>query len=309
VDYRLFGRAPRGATSALTSAVASEGVADSTDRTGIRVRKAFGFAFWAALFWIGLVLVSALLADWLPIASPTDVAPLDRLAPIGTPGHPLGTDDLGRDILSRMIYGARVSVIVSLASVLLGAGIGVPSGMLAGYWRGKNETAVMFVADVILSFPALILLLALVSFVGQSLGVVAVILGLLAIPTYTRIARANTLATTNRSFVVAARALGARDPRILIHEILPNVLPPLMAYGLIAMGVVIVVEGSLSFLGLSVQAPTPSWGGLIAQGQHYLEDAPHLVLIPSAAMLLTVLALNFMGDAVRQAYDLREARV
>jgi peptide/nickel transport system permease protein len=298
-----------GTASALSPSVVPATDAISPDRLGIHERKVFGVLFWIAVTWIALVLLCAVFAGFLPIPSPSDVAPLERLGPLGTPGHPLGTDDLGRDVLARMIFGARVSVTVSVVSVLLGAGLGVPAGMVAGYWRGRAETVIMFLSDVILSFPALILLLALVTFVGQSLTVIAVILGCLAIPTYTRIARANTLATAGRSFVLAARALGAKDARILVHEVFPNVLPPLLAYGLIAMGVVIVVEGSLSFLGLSVQAPIPSWGGLIAQGQHYLEDAPHIVLIPSATMLLTVLALNFMGDVVRQAYDVRDARV
>jgi peptide/nickel transport system permease protein len=274
-----------------------------------RGRRVPGIAVAIPVIWLLFVFGAAALADVLPLASPASVNPFERLKPPGTPGHLLGTDDLGRDILSRMVYGARVSLIVGLASVVIGASIGVPLGMLAGYFRKRVDSVLMFVIDVLLAFPGLVLILAVTAFIGQGLYPVVGVLGFLAVPAYTRISRASTLATVNREFVLAARAQGARDARIMIHEIFPNLVPALMAFALVNMGVLIVAEGSLSFLGLSVQAPTPSWGGLIAVGQFFLEDRPTMVLIPSATLFATVLALNFLGDAVRKAYDVREGRL
>jgi peptide/nickel transport system permease protein len=272
-------------------------------------RRVPSLAVAISVSWLLLVVGAAVFADLLPLLSPASVSPFDRLKPPGTPGHILGTDDLGRDILSRMVYGARVSLIVGLTSVALGASVGVPLGMLAGYFRKRVDSVLMFFIDVLLAFPGLVLILAVTAFIGQGLYPVVGVLGFLAIPAYTRISRASTLATVNREFVLAARAQGARNARIMIHEIFPNLVPALMAFALVNMGVLIVAEGSLSFLGLSVQAPTPSWGGLIAVGQFFLEDRPTMVLIPSFTLFATVLALNFLGDAVRKAYDVREGRV
>ncbi len=273
---------------------------------GARGAAGYGSAFWVCVGWLVLLVLAALLAGWLPIAKPNAVDPFVRLEPPLSPGHLLGTDDLGRDVLSRMVYGARVSLSVATLSVVIGMGIGLPAGIAAGYLRHRVDAVVTFLVDVVLSFPALVLLLALIAYFGRSLFIIGALIGFLSVPTYTRIARAATLAVAGREFVLAARAIGARPGRIMLRELLPNVLPSVAAYGLIQMGVAIVVEGSLSFLGLSVSLPTPSWGGLIATGQHHLDDGPTLVLIPSLAMFLTVFALNFIGDGVRRRSDRRE---
>jgi peptide/nickel transport system permease protein len=250
-----------------------------------------------------VVVLGAVLAPVLPIRSPNALDAFNRLQAAGSPGHLLGTDTLGRDVLSRIVYGARVSLTVGASSVVVGLTVGGILGMIAGYLRGWTERVIMWAIDVILSFPALVLLISVVAYVGRSLQTISLVLGFLAIPIYARLARAHTLAISEREFIMAARAIGVPGRRIVRREIVPNVLPPVLSYGLIAMGVVIVVEGSLSFLGLSVTAPTPSWGGLIAEGQTFLQQDPGLVLIPSAVLCLTVLALNLAGDTLRQRHE------
>lgn len=261
-----------------------------------RIRQ-LGILRLLSLTWILIVLLAAIFASVLPIPRPDALDPYHRLLLPGSPGHLLGTDDLGRDVLSRLIFGARVSLVVGGASFACGVVVGGAIGISAGYFKGKVERVIMWAMDVILSFPALVLLIALVAYVGRSLFDISAVLGFLAIPIYARIARAQTLSFTERDFVLAARACGSRSRDVLLYELLPNVWPPMVAYGLVAVGVTIVVEGSLSFLGLSVSAPTPSWGGMIAGGQNYLRNDPGLVLIPSAVMCVTVLAFNIAGEA------------
>ncbi len=251
--------------------------------------------------WLALVVFGAVFASVLPISSPVALNPFHRLQGMGTGGHLLGTDDLGRDLLSRLVYGSRVSLIVGGASLGLGLVVGGALGMLGGFVGGWIERLITWLMDVLLSFPALVLLIALVAYVGHSLLDISLALGFLSVPVFARLARATTLVTAERDFVKAARGAGLSPARILVREVLPNVFPGLFAYGLIAMGVTIVVEGSLSFLGLSVSAPTPSWGGLIAEGQNFLHDDPALVLIPSIVLCITVLSLNLAGDTLRRA--------
>ena len=229
---------------------------------------------------------------------------LIRLRPPG-PGGLLGSDELGRDILARLIYGARVSLIVSLTAVVIGSVVGGFLGLTAGFFRGWYERIVMMVVDLLLAFPALVLLLALVAFIGQSLQTITFVMGFLTISPFTRVARAATLAVSQREYVLAARAVGATDRSILFRELLPNVVPPIFAFGLVALGVVIVAEGSLAFLGLSVKFPTATWGSMIAAGKTYIQQAPFYTLIPSLAMFFTVLSVNYVGDQLRQRFDVR----
>jgi len=266
-------------------------------------RRGLGPVFWIATGWIVLVVLGAVLASVLPLKSPDALDPTHRLEAIGSGGHLLGTDTLGRDLLSRLVYGGRVSLTVGAAAVAIGLVIGGFLGMVAGFRRGWLERVIVWASDVILSFPALVLLISVVAFAGHSLRTISLVLGFISIPVYVRLARAHTLAVAERDFVLAARAVGVSRLRIIRKEILPNVLPAVVSYGLIAVGVVIVVEGSLSFLGLSVSAPTPSWGGLIADGQTFMNQDPALVLLPSAVMCLTVLALNLVGDTLRRRHD------
>lgn len=273
-----------------------------------RLGGRYGIVFWLAVAWLGLVAFWAVAAQWLPTQDPNE---LDTGNMLQTPNaeHWLGTDGTGRDIFARIIYGARVSAVVSLAAVSIGMIVGGTLGMTVGFFRGRLETGVMAIVDVILAFPGLVLLLALVAFVGQNLTAIAFVIGFLSIPVYTRVARANTLSVAQREFILAARAMGAKRSRLLISEVLPNVILPVMAYGLVAMGVIIILEGSLAFLGLSVQPPTATWGGMIAEGKRHLRTGPHVAMIPAFVMFLTVLSLNFVGDRLRGHLDVREGNV
>ena len=262
---------------------------------------------WLAAGWLAFVAVMAITASWLPLPSPDQQDLTNRLARPFTTGHILGTAGLGRDILSRLAFGARVSLTISLAAVSIGMVVGGSIGMVVGYVRGWADSLVMWAINVLLAFPGLVLLLGLVAFVGQSLAAITFVVGFLSIPIYARVARATTLAVAQREYVLAARALGASRRRILLGEILPNVILPVAAFGMVALGVVIVLEGSLAFLGLSVEAPDPTWGSMIAEGRRHLEETAHLALVPSVAMFLTVLAVNFVGDALRSRFDVRES--
>lgn len=264
--------------------------------------------FWLAIAWLAVIVVGAVTAPWLPLPDELRANVSQKLARPGSPGHLLGTDGLGRDILARLVHGARVSLVVSVAAVTIGVVVGGALGVVVGFVRGWFERVAMALTDVALAFPALVLLLALLAFVGQSLPVITVTIGLLSVPRYTRVARASTLSVAEREFVLAATALGAHRRRILLREIVPNVLLPLLAFALLSLGVVIVLEGSLSFLGLSVEQPTPTWGGMIADGKRHLQAAPHVAAVPSAVMFLTVLAVNFVGDQLRSRwFDVRES--
>jgi peptide/nickel transport system permease protein len=268
-----------------------------------RTRR-LGPLFWAAIAWMILVFAAAALAGLLPF-SPTDMDMLERRA---TPSalHWLGNDGLGRDELARLIYGARVSLTVGLCAPIIGITIGGALGMLAGYFRGRFETLVVGSMDVLLAFPPLILALAVTAYLGQSILNLTFILGVLGIPAFMRVARAATLTLARREFVIAAQALGATHARILLRELLPNVILPLFAFFLLGVAVTIVVEGALSFLGLGVPPPVSSWGSMIGEGRESLEMAPRLAFIPAITMFLTVLSFNLVGDTLRALTDPRQ---
>ena len=271
----------------------------------VRRTRRLGALFWTAVGWTLLVLAAAALADLLPLPSPTDMDMLERRASFSAL-HWLGTDALGRDELSRLIYGARISLTVGLCAPVIGLLFGGALGMLAGYFRGRFETLVVGSMDVLLAFPPLILALAVTAYLGQSLLNLTCILGVLGIPAFMRVARAATLTLARREFVIAAQALGATHARILLRELLPNVMLPLLAFFLLGVAVTIVVEGALSFLGLGVPPPISSWGSMIGEGRESLEIAPRLAFIPAAAMFLTVLSFNLIGDTLRALTDPRQ---
>jgi len=249
--------------------------------------------------WLLVVLFFAISADWLPMPSPTD---MDFAAAEQGPGvaHLLGADLDGRDILSRLAYGARVSLTVSLVAPLIGLVFGSALGLLAAYYSGAVRTAILALLDAMLAFPSLVFALGLTVVLGPSVQNVTLALGVMSIPAFARIARANALPLIGREFVLAARTAGAGDLQIMVREILPNMTMSLLTYALTIMSVMIVAEGSLSFLGVGVPPPTPSWGGMIADGRESLERVPHVSLIPAAVMFLTVLSLNLLGDSLRQ---------
>jgi peptide/nickel transport system permease protein len=275
-------------------------------------RRRLGFGAKTSAGWLGLLVLLALIAPWLPFLDDPNSIDATALSQGPTGNHWFGADDVGRDLLSRIVWGARVSLFIGVAAVGLGLAIGGLIGLTAGYVRGRYERAVMSMMDIMLAFPALVLALALVSFLkkpgeqGGSIWTVTIALAVLAVPALARITRAATLKFAQREFVMAARALGAGRTRILVREILPNVVPPMLSFALLAIAVVIVAEGALSFLGLSVQAPQPTWGNLIAQGRPILDTAPHVALLPCAVMFTTLLALNHLGDSLRRRFDVRD---
>ncbi|MDO9057949.1 MAG: ABC transporter permease, partial [Bradyrhizobium sp.] len=247
----------------------------------VRRTRRLGLLFWMAIGWMTFVFALAAFADLLPLPSPFHMDMLERRAPVSAE-HWLGTDGLGRDVLSRLIYGARISLIVGLCAPVIGLTIGGALGILAGYFRGRFETLVVGSMDTLLAFPPLILALAVTAYLGQSLLNLTGILGVLGIPAFMRVARATTLTLARREFVIAAQALGASHMRILLRELLPNVFLPLFAFFLLGVAVTIVVEGALSFLGLGVPPPISSWGIMIGEGRESLEIAPRLAFIPAA---------------------------
>lgn len=285
-----------------------------------------GVTFWLALFWLAIVVVSAATADWWAVPA-FDVMDWDNLSAL--PGvrkfdtvvqnaselekieyvYWLGTDTMGRDMLSRLIHGARVSLAVGLIAPLVGFFLGGLFGCLAGYFRGRFESLVVAAMDIILAFPALVLLLVITFYLGPSLQNLVVALGFLTIPAFSRVARAKTLALSELEFVQAARLTGAGNLTILVREILPNVLVPMAIYGLLVVAFMIMAEGALSFLGLGVPAPTPSWGGMIAEGREVLEEAPHVSMVPAAIMFLTVLSFNLIGDGLRNLVEGRTSQL
>lgn len=279
-------------------------ITDTSSITQPRKRKKLEIGLWFALAWLLAVVGFAALAPYVGVQSPDEGDLLNILA-LPSPEHWLGTDSLGRDTLARAIYGAQVSLIVSLGSVSIGLLFGGMLGLVAGYFGRWPDRLIMGVMTVLLCFPGIILAIALVSSLGPSVSNVTFAIGVIFIPAFARIARANTLSLRSREFVLAAQALGARLPRILIREILPNLMPALLSYAVVMLGVAILAEAALGFLGLSVRPPRPSWGGMIAAERGNLAEAPHAVFIPAVVMFLTVLAINLLGEATRRLFDIR----
>lgn len=249
--------------------------------------------------WLAVIALAAIFASVLPIPAPDEITNQYSLPPFQQAAHILGTDQLGRDQLSRVIYGAQISLAVAIGATLLALVVGVAFGLIAGYFRGGVDAGFDIGTNTVLAFPPLILLIALVAVMEPSIGTLAFGLGLVGVPTFARIARANTIAFAGREFVTASKSLGASTFRILVREILPNVLLPVFSFAIVVAASLVVAEGSLSFLGLGVPPPTPSWGGMIAAGRESLYEDPALVLVPGAFFFLTVLSLNLTGDWAR----------
>lgn len=279
-----------------------------------------GPGLWLPLAWIVLVLAAAVSADWLPLPAPDRMDWSNPAASLGSIGHFsatagqetaratnqvywLGTDSMGRDIFSRLVFGARVSLTVGLIAPAIGLALGGFLGLLAGYHRGRVDAVIMGIMDTVLAFPGLVLLLAVTYYLGQGLPNLMLSLGFLSVPAFCRVARAKTLTVSELEFVQAAQMMGASHIRVMTLEIFPNIFIALMIYGLFVSAYMIVAEGALSFIGLGIPAPTPSWGGMIAEGREVLEEAPHVTLIPAAAMFLTVLSFNLLGDSLRARFD------
>ena len=254
---------------------------------------------------LAVFLVCAVFAPWL---APQDPAQLDlggRLLPPGH-GHWLGTDALGRDILSRTLYGARISLVVAISVVSLSLAIGLVAGLAAGFYGGWTDTILnVYVTNAFLALPGILLAIAFVAFLGPGIFNLILALSISGWVGYARLVRAQVMAVKEREFVEAARALGASDLRILCRHILPNIVQPLIVQAAIGMAGAVLAEATLSFLGLGVPPPAASWGSMLNDGRSHLFDSPHLVIFPALAVMLAVLSFNFIGDALRDFLDPR----
>jgi peptide/nickel transport system permease protein len=258
----------------------------------------------AGLAILAIVVVCALFA---PVISPYDPTDQDYLALAQPPSaqHLFGTDDLGRDVLSRIIYGSRVSLEVGIIAVGIALALGVTLGLLGGFVGGATDNVVMRFVDAVQAFPSLILALAITAALGPGIGNAMIAIGFVSMTTIARLTRGQTLAEREREYVAAARVIGVPPRVIMARHIWPNVTAPIIVQATLMIATAIVTEASLSFLGVGVVPPTPSWGAMLRSGSQYLETAPWLAFAPGIAIFVTVLAFNFVGDGVRQALDPR----
>lgn len=259
-----------------------------------------GFLF--GLLIIGLLLIVSLLAPVIAPHDPTAIHAKDGLQPPSAT-YPLGTDNLGRDILSRIMFAARTSLLVALGSVLVSGAVGVPLGLIAGYAGGKIDSVIMRALDAILAFPVILLAILVVATLGTRTINLILTIGFVFIPYFTRLVRAHVLALREREFVEASRAGGADDFYLVTRVILPNVSSPVVVQASLTMSLAVLIEAALSYLGLGVQEPTPAWGSMLQQSQLYMNQAPWFVLAPGICIFLSVLAFNLIGDGLRDVLD------
>jgi peptide/nickel transport system permease protein len=266
------------------------------------------WAMYFGAFWVGLVLLCAIFAEWLPLAdSDANITPT-QTPPFHSWPEFLGTDQLGRSVISRLVYGARVSLTVSVVAALIGITIGVMLGLSAGAWR-RADGPIGVLTDAALAIPGIVLLLALGAAMGAGTKPLIIGLTIFSIPSFTRLARANTKAVINREYVQASKLMGAPARRWLLREVLPSVLRPVLALAVVIVASLMVAEASVSFLGLGVRPPTPSWGGMISQGQANLREHPEQVYIPAFVLFLTVLSINAIGRWLRARSTPLEAKL
>jgi peptide/nickel transport system permease protein len=300
----------------MTTATAVEVQAPSAVDEG-RSTQRLGFFFWVAVAALGLIVAGCILAPYLGFLKNPVLPDTSQRQVVFSTDHWLGTDNLGRDNLARMLHGGRTSLFIAACVVVLGFLGGGLIGLVAGYFRGWTERILMAIVDVFLAFPALVLALALISVLagdtGTTVSSVIVSLSVLAIAPLARITRATTLQFAQREFVTAARSLGAKHGRILRKEILPNVIPPMMSFALVVLAIVIVAEAALSFVGVGLPNDKyPTWGNMIANGRNSpnaLEKHGSVALTPAAILFITVLTLNYIGDKLRQRFDVKESGV
>jgi peptide/nickel transport system permease protein len=255
-----------------------------------------------------VILLFVLLAVFAPYLAPYDPAKPDFLTVRQPPSeaYPLGTDDVGRDVLSRVIFGARASLVAGFLSVVIAMLMGVPLGLISGYYRGFVDELIMRITDALLAFPFLILAVALAAALGHSLTNAMIAIGIATAPTFIRLTRGQVLAVQAEDYVQAAKASGASDLRILLSHILPNSFAPLLVQATLTIAGAIIAESSLSFLGLGVQPPTPSWGGMLNVAKNFMSQAPWMAIWPGLSIFVTVLAFNLLGDGLRDSFDPRD---
>jgi peptide/nickel transport system permease protein len=262
----------------------------------------------AALAGAGFLLFMIIVSLLAPLLAPMDpdVTNLaQRLLPPGSPGHLLGTDELGRDLLSRLMWGGRISLAVGFSAVLVAMSAGVVIGLVSGYFGGWIDPVIMRLIDILMAFPSLLLAIAVVASLGPGLSNAMLAVSIVGIPYYARIVRGSVLTLRSQEFVQAARVVGASDGRIILRHILANSLAPLMVAATLDVGWMIMAAAGLSFLGLGAQPPTAEWGVMLSAGRQQIRNAPHLSIVPGLMIFLVVLALNFLGDGLRDALDPR----
>jgi peptide/nickel transport system permease protein len=262
----------------------------------------------AALVGAGFLILTVIVCLLAPLLAPMDPDATDlaqRLLPPGTSGHPLGTDELGRDLLSRLMWGGRISLLVGFAAVLVASSAGVVIGLVSGYFGGWVDPVIMRLIDIVMAFPSLLLAIAVVASLGPGLGNAMLAVSIVGIPYYARIVRGSVLTLRNQEFVQAARIVGASDGRIIVRHVLSNSLAPLVVAATLDVGWMIMAAAGLSFLGLGAQPPTAEWGVMLSAGRQHIRNAPHLSIVPGLMIFLVVLALNFLGDGLRDAMDPR----
>jgi peptide/nickel transport system permease protein len=272
------------------------------------VRNRRDWLLWAAASWLVFCITLTVLAPILPIQSPFRQDLLGLLQPPSAK-HWFGTDSLGRDVFSRVVFGTRISIIVGIGSILLALAIGAVAGALAGYLKGRFDAALMAAMNVILAFPPLVLAIAIMFYAGPAISTLIVALGVLFIPAFARISRANTLVYSSQGFVLAAQAIGVPKWRILLTEVAPNLVAPLLSYSVLMTAIAMVAEGSLSFLGLSVPPPQPTLGGMISAERANLLTAPYAVFFPGGALFSMIIALNLVGERIQRRMDVRESSI
>ncbi|MGH2533053.1 MAG: ABC transporter permease [Thermomicrobiales bacterium] len=259
----------------------------------------------AGLCFVGLLVLLALFAPLVSPHSPTEVETRLRGASPSAE-YPLGNDSIGRDVLSRLIHGTRVALIVGIGAMAIALTIGVSIGATAGFFGGKIDMALSRVIDTLMAFPTLALLITLNALLGGNLLTVVLIIGTTVWASYARVSRAEVLSLREREYVVAARSIGVPNRRIITRHVLPNIVGPLIVIASLDIGSIIILESALSFLGLGVKPPTPSWGGMLADGRAFIRTYPHIAIFPGIVITLTVLAFNLLGDGLRDALDPRQ---
>jgi len=270
----------------------------------VKKSRSFGLVFWVAFTWIFTCLAITISTTFITFPDPLN-QDYNALSAPWSAAHLFGGDHLGRDLFSRIFFGAATSFKIAFTSPFIGMAIGLVLGLSAGYFRGRVDSAVSIFIDSILAFPNIVLAIAILFYAGANIFNLVMVISFYTIPQFTRIARANTMLYAQREFVVAARAQGATHLRILVRELLPNVIVPLAAYSLLIMSFTIGLEGTLSFLGVGLPPPDPTWGQMISDGIDELEEDPLIAFIPSFFMFMTILSLNLMGDRLRQFTDVK----
>jgi len=293
--------------TASIDATADIGEARTTAVAAAVSKKPTRWLFWSAVVWLVVVTAVAILGELLPFVDDPTARDADLIKAGPSWDHWFGNANSGEDVFSQVVVGARTSLFVAGVVTAVGIFLGGGLGLVAGYYRGWVDSVVRFIITVTLSIPALLLVIFIVAIRGQSLWNVILAVSLLAIPALARIVRASTLQVADREYVKAAVVIGDQRASILVREVLPNVMPTLISFAFLTTGIILVAESSLSFLGLSVEAGTITWGSIIAEGRINFSDTPHMVFMPSVVLFLTVLSLNFVGDELLKRFDIRES--